>query len=400
MKKPTFALGLMSGTSVDAIDASLVKCGDKKDDLLLHIQFPFEKSLQEKILRLIREPQMHLADFTELHYAIGKAFADAAENTIQIALKKKILKSRSSLKVIGAHGQTVYHDPEKKQTLQIGEGSKIAALTDVIAVSDFRAADTAYGGEGAPLLPIYHQRLFSSYSKKGVAVHNLGGISNYTYIGPNGTLFALDTGPANCFLDGAIQSFTEGKDRFDADGKMASQGNLRQEVLDFFSNQKQIEAFRKKSAPKSTGRELFSPKVLEQLQKTVRISKEDLMCSLTHYTVHLISESYRKEIFDKKLPLQKVILAGGGSKNQFLISLLKKEFPNVSFVTMEDEGWSAQALESQAFAYYALCAIKGTPITRPTTTGAQVPVICGKVSFPSATKQKSSSKTAKKKSKR
>ncbi len=387
MKKPTFALGLMSGTSVDAIDASLIRSGEKKDELLLHVQFPFEKSLQEKILRLIREPQMHLAEFTELHYAIGKAFADAAENTIQIALKKKLVKKRSDVSAIGAHGQTVYHDPEKKQTLQIGEGSKIAALTNIVTVSDLRAADTAYGGEGAPLLPIYHRRLFSKYEKQGVAVHNLGGISNYTYIGPKGQLFALDTGPANCFMDGAIQSLSKGKIRFDADGELAKNGKMRKEVFDFFTSQKEIEKFRKKSAPKSTGRELFSPKVLEQLQKSVNLSQEDLLCSLTHYTVELIAESYRREIVEKKLPLKKVILAGGGSKNHFLISLLQKEFPKVSFVTMEEEGWSSQALESQAFAFYALCALRGVPITRPSTTGASRPVVCGKISYPTSPKK-------------
>lgn len=384
MKKSGFALGLMSGTSVDAIDASLVKIGEKGDALALHVQFPYEKSLQEKILAIIRTPEMSLARFTDLHYAIGKAFADAAENTIQIALKKKLLKKRQDLLVIGAHGQTVFHDPEKKQTLQIGEGAKIAALTGVTTVSDFRVADTAYGGEGAPLLPIYHRRLFANEATKGIAVHNLGGISNYTYIGPKAQIFALDTGPANCFIDGAVQTLTGGKVRFDANGERAKEGIVRKEVAKFFDSQEAIEQFRRKPAPKSTGRELFSPRILEALMRAVpKISAADLLCSLTQYTVDLIAESYRREIFAKKLPLKKVVLAGGGSQNAFLVSLLQREFPSVKFVTMEDEGWSAQALESQAFAYFALCTLQKKPITLPSTTGAKQPVVCGKISYPS-----------------
>jgi anhydro-N-acetylmuramic acid kinase len=384
MKKTGFALGLMSGTSVDAIDASLVKIGEKEDSLTLHVQFPYEKSLQENILAIIRTPEMPLARFTDLHYSIGKAFADAAENTIQIALKKKLLKKRQDLLVIGAHGQTVFHDPDKKQTLQIGEGAKIAALTGITTVSDFRSADTAYGGEGAPLLPIYHHRLFAKEATKGLAVHNLGGISNYTYIGPKGQIFALDTGPANCFLDGAIQTLSGGKIRYDARGARAKEGVVQKEVAKFFATQAAIEKFRQKSAPKSTGRELFSPRVLEALMRAVpKISEADLLCSLTQYTVDLIAESYRREIFAQKRPLKKVVLAGGGSQNDFLIALLRKEFPSVKFVTMEDQGWSAQALESQAFAYFAHCALQRKPITLPSTTGAKKPVVCGKISYPS-----------------
>jgi anhydro-N-acetylmuramic acid kinase len=384
MKKPEYALGLMSGTSVDAIDVSLIKSSDKKEALLLHLQFPYEKKLQEKILQIIHKPNVQLADFTDLHYAIGKTFADAAENTIQIALKKKILKKRSELKCIGAHGQTVFHDPLKKQTLQIGEASKIAALTAITTVSDFRSADTAYGGEGAPLLPFYHRKLFSSLAKNGVAVHNLGGISNYTYIGPKNTIFALDTGPANCFMDGAVQYFSKGKFRFDSQGKMASKGKPREEVKSFFSQIAEITEFRKRSAPKSTGRELFSPKVLMALlENQPKISQEDLLCSLAQYTVELMAESYRREILEKKFPLKKIILAGGGAQNLFLLQLLKKEFPKIEFETMEDHGWSAQALESQAFAFFALAALHKNPITLPSTTGAKKPVICGKISYPS-----------------
>lgn len=379
--KKTFTLGLMSGTSVDAIDASLVEIGGKEDFLHLHLQFPFKKELRESILSLIREPRVELAELTRIHYEIGDAFAAAAEKTIQAALKKKFLKQRQQLAVIGSHGQTVFHDPVGRRTLQIGEGSRIAALTGVTTVSDFRVADTALGGEGAPLLPVYHRRLFAKEAAKGIVVHNLGGISNFTYIGPKNKIFALDTGPANCLLDGAIQALSLGKTQYDENGHLASMGRVSRELMGFLMNKPDITAFRKRKAPKSTGRELFSPKLLELAMKEhAHLLPEDLLHTLSHFTSELILEAYSKEIVKKKLPLQKVVVAGGGSRNGFLLSLLQKGMPKVEFLTMEDYGWSSQALESQAFGYFALMALKGQPITFPSTTGASRPAVCGKIS--------------------
>ncbi|RZA09482.1 MAG: anhydro-N-acetylmuramic acid kinase [Proteobacteria bacterium] len=376
-----FTLGLMSGTSVDAIDVSLVESNGKTDYLHLHLQFPFAPQMREEILGLIRNPETNLSHLTKVHYEIGHAFADAAEKTITAALKKKFLPSREALLAIGSHGQTVFHDPDGRRTLQIGEASLIAARTGVTTVSDFRTADTAQGGEGAPLLPWYHRRLFSAQARAGLVVHNLGGISNYTYVGPNDTIFALDTGPANCLLDGAIQHFSQGQTTFDEGGALARSGQGNEELLGWLMNQPAIEAFRKKKAPKSTGRELFSHRLLEKtLQQFGHVKPESLLNTLTHYTVELILESYRRDILKRKLPLAKVVLAGGGARNSFLASLLQEALPKVEFLTMEDYGWSSQALESQAFAVFAKEALEGNPITYSTTTGTKKPAICGKIS--------------------
>lgn len=378
--KKIFTLGLMSGTSVDAIDAALLQTEGKKDHLLLHLQFPYEKKLRDEILGLIRSPNMNLADFTRVHYEIGHAFAAAAEKTIQTALKKKFLKKREELTAIGSHGQTVFHDPEGHRTLQIGESAVIAAETGITTVSDFRVADTAAGGEGAPLLPYYHRRLFAAEASKGVVVHNLGGISNFTYVGPKGKFFALDTGPANCLLDGAIQTLSGGKTPYDENGQLASMGRVSKELRAFLMEKPDIRAFRKKRAPKTTGRELFSPRLLEAAMKEhSHLLPEDLLQTLTHFTVDLIVEAYENEILRRKLPLAKVVFAGGGAGNGFLLSLLQKRLPKVEFFTMEDFGWSSQALESQAFGYYAWLALRGEPIAFPTTTGASRPVVCGKI---------------------
>jgi anhydro-N-acetylmuramic acid kinase len=368
----------MSGTSVDSIDASLIAIGPKADKLLLHTQYDFPKKLRSDILEIIRTPSTPLESFTRLHYEIGAAFADAAIVAIAEAKKRKLCPKGPDL--IGSHGQTVFHDPTGKRTLQIGEASLIAARTGITTVADFRAADTAVGGEGAPLLPYYHHRLFKTEAKHGIAVHNLGGISNYTYIGPKNSLFALDTGPANCLLDGAMQKFSNGEKSFDENGSLASSGRLSPEMLGWLLEQKDIAAFRKLRAPKSTGRELFSPRFLEAAMKEYsHLAAEDILATLAHFTVELISDSYTAEIVKKKFPLRTVVAAGGGARNSFLLSLLAARFPKVKFCTMEDFAMSAQALESQAFAYYAYLAYKGASITYPLTTGAKSAVTCGKI---------------------
>jgi len=375
--KKIFTLGLMSGTSVDAIDASLLLSEGKHDALLLHLQFPYQAALRREILSLAQDPRLNLEELTRLHYKIGAAFAAAAEKTIKLALKKNLLPSRKALCAIGCHGQTIYHSPAEKRTLQIGEAALVPALTGITTVSDFRAADTAAGGEGAPLLPYYHRRLFASRAKAGLAVHNLGGISNFTYVGPGGVILALDTGPANCLLDGAIQ---EGRSLpFDKGGALAASGKVNPALLAFLKNHPSVAAFRRKKAPKSTGRELFSPQLLSAAVKAHPSPLPDLLRTLTEFTVDLIVDSYEREVL-RHHPLKTVVIAGGGAKNAFLLSTLSARMPAVNFCTMEDVGWNSQALESQAFGYFAWMALAGIPLTFPSTTGAAEAVICGKIS--------------------
>ncbi len=365
---------------MDAIDGALLETSGAKDHLLLHLQFPYKKDLRDEILGLIRSPSITLPNLTRLHYAIGEAFAEAGEKTIQTALKKKLLKKRGDLTVIGSHGQTVFHDPEGKRTLQIGESALIAARTGITTVSDFRAADTALGGEGAPLLPYYHQRLFQKEARKGVVVQNLGGIANFTYLGPKQKIFALDTGPANCLLDGAIQTLSHGKTPYDKGGALAKLGRLSPELLRTLSENPEVAAFRRRRAPKSTGRELFSPSYLQNaMAEHPHLLPEDLLHTLSHFTVLLLAEAYEKEILSRRYPLSTVVVAGGGAKNEFLLSLLQCHFPNVEFLTMEDYGWNSQALEAQAFGHFALCTLQKKPITFASTTGTRQPAICGKI---------------------
>jgi len=381
-KQQRLSLGLMSGTSMDAIDAALVLTERGEDTLLLHRQFSYPKELRTDLLVLLREYQAPLEKITSLHYAVGEAFAAAATNLLKEAKKKRLLSMQNTPLLIGSHGQTIFHNPEVKQTMQIGEGSIIAARTGFTTVSDFRMADTAVDGEGAPLLPFYHAKLFAKKAKLGIAVHNLGGISNFTYLGPKGKFFALDTGPANCLIDVAITTLTNGKSTFDPDGAFAARGATHKEALDFLMQKESIRNFLEKPAPKSTGRELFSLQLLEDFLKKYRtLSLEDTLATLSAFTVETMRMAYSRFILEKRLPLKEVIFCGGGTRNAHIISSFQSYFPMLRLSSIENHGIKPEALEAQAFGIFAWMALDRIPITSLTTTGAKKAVICGKISY-------------------
>ena len=380
-KKPFYTVGLMSGTSADGIDVALTMHSGDEDFLLLHEQHQYPEKTRKLVHDLIKTPQASLKDFTAAHYLVGEAFAAAAVKTIANARKKKFLKAKEAIRAIGAHGQTVFHHPEERRTLQIGEASFISQATGITTVSDLRMADTVAGGEGAPLLPFYHRRLLQKEAKRGVAVHNLGGISNFTYLGPKNTIFALDTGPASCLLDVAIQRLSHGKMKFDDGGKIAAGGKVNKEQLAWLMTRPGVAEFLARPAPKSTGRELFTVSMAEEfINRTRELSENDVLATLTEYSVELIKLAYDRFVVGKKLPLKEIVFCGGGSQNEFLLSRVQEIYPNLEVRTMEDYGWNSQALEAQAFGYYAACALDGVPITWPTTTGCKTPVVCGKIS--------------------
>lgn len=366
---------------MDGIDAVLMLSQKNKDTLLLHRQFAYPKELRDDLLAVLKNFQISLEKFTTLHYAVGNAFAEAALSTLKEAKQKKLLPAKAAL-LIGSHGQTVFHNPDRKETLQIGEGAIIAARTGITTVSDFRMADTAAGGEGAPLLPFYHQRLFAEKSKTGVAVHNLGGISNFTYLGPKGKIFSLDTGPANCLLDAAIQKLSSGKFSFDENGAFAAKGTIHRNALDFLLSQEDVHKFVLKPAPKSTGRELFSMQLLEKfLQQFRNLTLEDTLATLTAFSVETIRVAYYEFVQQKKLPLKEIIFCGGGSMNAHLVSELQKCFPMIRMSSVDSHGIKAQAMEAQAFGFYAWMAMEKKPITFASTTGCKQSAVCGKISY-------------------
>jgi anhydro-N-acetylmuramic acid kinase len=375
------ALGVMSGTSLDGIDLALVAFGKEKDELLLLREEPFPPSLKKDLFSLIHSLETGLGKFTKLHYQLGEAYALACERTIAEAVKKKLIPNSAAIEAIGVHGQTVFHDGKRRQTLQMGEFHRVAARTGIVTVGDFRSGDTARGGEGAPLLPHYHRRLLGSWAEEGAVVHNLGGISNFTYVGPK-KIFSLDTGPASCLMDAAMQKRV-GKN-FDKNGATATKGKPHQPLLSWLAKQKGVSAYRKRNAPKSTGRELFHSSWIQAIDRRFpKLSTPDLICTLTHFSALLAVESYQKEVLDAGLPLKRIVLAGGGSYNSYLCELLAALLPQVEeWPRMEQLGSHAKALEAQAFAFFALEHLDGHAITYPSTTGVEGPVVCGKRAYP------------------
>jgi anhydro-N-acetylmuramic acid kinase len=380
MKKTIKAIGLMSGTSADGVDAALVKIKGKgldcKVEVIAFKKFSFQKNLRELIHR-VSTPEYGRVDLIcQLNFLIGELFAKAA-----IGVVKEAGYKMKDIDLIGSHGQTIYHMPEGNppSTLQIGEPSVIAERTGVTTVADFRTMDIAAGGIGAPLTPFAHYILFKKEGE-GVAVNNIGGISNVTFIPPDGDIndvIAFDTGPGNMLIDSMASIISKGKIGYDKDGKMASRGKVNDKLL----NKLMSHPFVKKRPPKSTGREEFGYNdalKLYQLAKRDRLSDEDVIATVTRFTTKSIVENYKRFILCKN-NISEVIVCGGGAKNPVLLDMLSDELKPVKVKTSDSYGFPPETIESIAFAILGYASIKGIPANLPQVTDAKKRVVLGKV---------------------
>jgi len=295
--------------------------------------------------------------------------------------------SLTDVKLIGSHGQTVHHLPiprrsgkwSVRSTLQIGEPSVIAERTGVTTISDFRARDVAAGGEGAPLTPYFHFHLLRS-RRKSRAVINIGGISNITYLKAGAAIeetIAFDMGPGNMLIDGLVVVLSEGKKRFDRSGSMAKQGEVDHTLLSDLLQH----PFLKKQPPKSTGREIFGDKMVEDmLQKgsILGLSFNDIIATATAFTAETIAMNINKFIL-KKGHLDEVIVGGGGVHNPVLMKALHKLLSPLPVLTFEEIGFDSRAIEAMTFALLAYQTWHGRPTNIPGVSGAYRSVILGKV---------------------
>ena len=384
------AVGLMSGTSVDAVDAALVRFivqDDHFDDQLLEFNsMPYPKDLRKEIFNLFRDRAGSLRLACELNFKIGLFFAKAAQ--------KLILSSgfpKDAISVIGSHGQTAYHLPpglkERKKytpsTLQIGEASLIAQMTGIPVVSDFRTADISAGGQGAPLIVAADYYLLTHGSKTRI-VQNIGGIANCTYLPAGGgisNVIAFDTGPGNMVIDALVSALTRGREHYDRDGKRASVGCVNEALL----KSMMAHPYFSRKPPKTTGREMFGEdyamKILEE-GKRRRLSSNDLIATATMLTVESIIMGYKKFCFPHGMA-KEVILGGGGSKNRFIHNALKNRLPaDVKVLTHESLGINSIAKEAMGFALLGLLCVLGKPGNITAATGARKPVILGKIYYP------------------
>ncbi len=369
MDGPKIAIGLMSGTSADGIDAVLVRTdGESTPRLLAALEHPYPKELHQRILALYQPQKGELDNMGALHRELGGLFAEAA---MQVCAQGGL--SLKQVNVIGSHGQTIRHRPPLF-TLQIGDPFEIAARTGVTTVADFRPADIVQGGEGAPLTPLFHQRLFSR-PQQSAAVLNLGGITNITALAgtPDTPLVAGDVGPANSLLDLLSTTLSAGQQKVDLNGAAALRGTTDPTALAWLMKHPYLA----KPFPKSTGREAFGMPLLNQfLTEFPHLANDDGFATLTQFTVTTIVNACRQLL--PPYP-DRLILCGGGAKNRAIITRLSENLPATRIQNANDLGVDTDSLEAQAFAWFAVRTLKGLTSSLPTATGAKAPAILGAI---------------------
>ncbi|KRF52969.1 MULTISPECIES: anhydro-N-acetylmuramic acid kinase AnmK [Priestia] len=375
-----YAVGLMSGTSLDGIDAALVQIEgsgyESKVKLLHFITMPFSPQLKKEIEQALSFEHSNVQLICSLNFKLGYAFADAVKKVCQEARF-----SLEQIDVIGSHGQTIYHQPYASgstamSTLQIGEPAVIAYETKTKVVANFRVMDMAAGGQGAPLVP-HTERILYSHNNYTRLLQNIGGIGNVTLIPPKHSpipVVAFDTGPGNMMIDEACQQLFNVS--FDENGRLAAGGKIISELLEDCMNHD----YMKLSPPKSTGRELFGTQYTKRLlEKYSKHKKEDLLATITMFTASSIVHHYETCIFPA-YSIDEVIIGGGGSYNNTLMNMIKAQLGKRCRVyTQEEIGMSSEAKEAVAFAVLANETLSGYPSNVPSATGALSPVILGNI---------------------
>jgi anhydro-N-acetylmuramic acid kinase len=373
-EKPLLVLGVMSGTSIDAVDYAVCKVGSGRVRLLKHWQAKFPKPLQAR-LHAAATNQTTSYELGQCHHDLGRFYANEAQRGLR----------GQRVQLAGLHGQTVLHHPSRTSpaTLQLGEPAYLAEVLRVPVVSNFRAADIAAGGQGAPLATLFHQIAFGKPGSH-VCVNNLGGISNVTSIdwrdARKPKLFAFDTGPANVLIDLAMRRFTSGRRGFDWNGGWAARGAPQQQMLERWLEH----PFFRAPPPKSTGRELFGEPFLNRVWRQIsKLPPPDALATFTEFTARSLALNYHLHL--PALPDQ-VVLAGGGASNRHLVSRIRAHLralqSRANIQTSDELGWPVQSVEPAAFALLAYCRWRRMPGNIPATTGARRSVLLGQVAEP------------------
>ncbi len=428
--KSMLVLGLMSGTSADGIDIALARISGAPPDLnaklLGHTSFNFPPALRKEILRVAEQQPVSTGELSQLNFRLGNVYADAV-----LAACKKFRIALRRIDLIGNHGQTIFHQgvpvsylgARTSSTLQIGEGAIIAARTGITTVSDFRPADMALGGQGAPLVPFADYALYR-HPKLGRVSLNIGGIANVTVI-PAGArpdqVFAFDTGPGNMLIDALVQHFTHGRQRFDKDARLARSGQINRRLIRKLFG----DPYLKQPPPKSTGREYYGRDYVQNLLDLGRreqINQNDLIHTVTAFTALSIINALHRFVFPKH-KINEVIVSGGGAQNPLIFEQLimcaisgadpleyysdvaprevviamhapepseaslhqaENSLPEhalISVVPSSHFGIPEDAKEAFAFAILAYETFHQRPANLPSATGARGPAILGKISY-------------------
>ncbi len=348
--------GVMTGTSCDGIDIASIEFDPESWTPKWEASLPYPKKLRERVFKLqAPDVKTTVEEIFSLHTEIGDWIGEVTLDLIEG------LSAEERPAVLAMHGQTIAHHPSKRPhafTVQLGDPTRVAEKTGRTVISNFRQGDMAADGEGAPLVPIYHYLLSSILpgSSEGIALHNLGGISNFTYIDPSGKMIAFDTGPANVWIDAAVEKITKGKKKFDGGGKLSLQGNVNFKILKELLKHPYL----KKPAPKSTGRDDFPPELF--LRKAKALKGSDLVATATAFTVETIAQAYERFILRERLPLSSIYLCGGGAKNEAIRHWLSDRLDGIQVQTIEEHGFESQYIEAQAFAFLGYRSLLGLPL--------------------------------------
>jgi anhydro-N-acetylmuramic acid kinase len=378
-----WVVGLMSGTSADAIDAALVEWPEgaaaRPFRLLAYREFPHEPGLQSEIHRLAAGElpgQAMLAELVRLDRALADRFADAT-----LALLRDAGVAPARIAAIGSHGQTVAHHPELGGTLQIGCPARLAERVKRPVVADFRRRDTAMGGEGAPLAPFFHHAVFCD-PREDRGVLNLGGIANLTWLpagDPGPGVMAFDVGPANSLIDGVVTLESDGRLRCDVDGERARRGRVRADWLSELLD----DPYLAKPPPKSTGRERYGLALARRWLTRAGeegVSTEDLLATLVEFSARTVARAF-EQVAGRACAAggARLLVGGGGVRNRFGMEVLARAMQGVAVEPMEAAGVPADAAEAMAFALLARNALLRIPNQLPQCTGVASARVLGVV---------------------
>ncbi len=387
--KEMLVLGMMSGTSADGIDTAIVCISGAPPALSAkfeaHHHVPYNPLVREAILRLANGAATTTAEISRLDFVLGEEFARAA-----IAACRSAGISVEKLDLIGSHGQTVFHQGARARlvgawrvasTLQIGEANVIAERTGVPTIANFRSADIAAGGHGAPLVPFVDYLLYRDEQRGRVAL-NIGGIANVTVIpagaGPS-DVFAFDTGPGNMIVDALVQGMTRGRAKYDRGARIALGGRTIQDLLARMMR----EPYLRKRPPKTAGREQFGSAYVERLigwGKRHHAEPADLVRTATVFTSLSIADAFRRLILPRA-DVDELIVAGGGARNPLMMAQLAASVPGIEIIPSGRFGVPTDAKEAFAFAVLAYEAYHGRANNLPSATGASHPVVMGKLHY-------------------
>ncbi len=381
-------LGLMSGTSADAIEVALARISGAalrlNAKLLNHTSIVFPARLRKEILRVAEQQSIPAGDLSQLNFRLGEIFAEAA-----LAACRRFRIAPKKIALIGSHGQTIFHQGRPvpyfghatASTLQIGEPAIIAARTGITTVADFRPADMAQGGQGAPLVP-YADYVLYRHAKLGRVSLNLGGIANITVIPANAKpsqVFAFDTGPANMLIDALVAHFTHGRQRYDKNAHLAQQGRSIPALIDELMR----DPYLKLAPPKSTGREYYGRSYVENLLRLGRFRKakpNDLIRATSIFTALSIVDALNRFVLPKT-KIHQLIVSGGGAHNPLIMGQMSAALPQIQIVPSSQLGVPEDAKEAFAFALLAYETFHHRPSNVPSATGARGLAILGKISY-------------------